>query len=88
MSYKSQDFKLTGDGEAKAISREEFLELFREATLDKNDTTIFGYTDTDGWLVLYQGKTEMTFREETLRNMADFLANQFKNKEGQTPCKQ
>ena len=74
MTYKSQDFKLTGDGEAKAISKEEFLEIFREATLEKNDVTIFGYTDTDGWVVVYQGTKEMRFREETLRNLADFVA--------------
>jgi hypothetical protein len=71
-NYSSQDFKITGDGETKTISKEEFLELFRAATLNENDVTIFGYIDTDGWINVYQGQKEITFRQETLRNLAAF----------------
>lgn len=72
-TYK--DFKVTGDGEAKEISREEFIELMRSLVKSEDDTTIFGYVDSDGWMVLYQGRSEMRFRAETLQNLHSFLVS-------------
>ena len=80
-----QDFKISGDGESKSISKEEFLEIFQEAIRSQNDTTMFGYIGADGWIVLYQGTKEMRFREETLRNLADFSSSIVSGKEGNKP---
>jgi len=81
-TYK--DIRITGDGEVKEISRDEWIELFRDAMASKNDVTIFGYVDSDGWTVLWQGpKNEMRFKSETLINIANFASNPNKESRGE-----
>jgi hypothetical protein len=77
--YMSKDFKITGDGETKAISREEWLELFRSQCKKEDDVTIIGY-DTDGWIVLYQGNKEMRFHQVTMQNLSNFSSTTFTTK--------
>ena len=85
MTYSSKNFKITGDGEIKEISLDEFLELDRESQRGENDVTIHGYVDANHWITLYQGTKEMTFHPEVLRNLANFHDLHYKKDEGQKP---